>query len=98
MTNLPGQSATTPKRELDYLTIEQVAAELGRASRHTVQRLLRLDETFPRGTEVPHIKGTVWIRGDLDAWKEAKVEATRAENARRLEKLKPQTREVKRGR
>lgn len=84
------------KDELDYLTIEEVAKELNRASRQTVNRLLAKDPSFPHGVTVSHLRGKRWVRGDIDAWKRAQVEKTRRENAQRLQHLQPKQ-EVRRG-
>lgn len=87
MTHLLGHSAHQDAKDSDFLTIEEVAAELGRASRHTVLRLESRDPSFPIGADVPGLKGRRWVRGDLDAWKAAQVAQARAVNAQRLAQL-----------
>lgn len=70
------------------LTINEVAKEVGIASRTGVYRVMAMDPSFPRAAKIPGLKGKRWALGDVLAWKDHKLEQARAENAARLANAK----------
>lgn len=71
---------------MTFLTKEEVKKRLGFKYRSAVERLRKIDPSFP----LPHkIKGRIfWDDADVDAWQEAKRGQLREVNRARLEALK----------
>lgn len=64
------------------IPVKVVAEMLELKTSNAVYQLMKRDETFPRPAKLGKVSR--WIRADVEAWLEAKLEPVRAENARRL--------------